>query len=76
MSLMGVRLAAIAAVSLASVVITSAATAQESTTGEIVMQARRLYRERRVVIHSISIGRTSELLQQLASDTGGRYVQR
>ena len=44
--------------------------------GEIVMQARRLYRERRVVIHAISIGRTSELLQQLAGDTGGRYVQR
>ncbi len=46
------------------------------TTRDILREVRSLNQTRRIAIHTISIGRDSELMKRLAKENGGRYVQR
>ncbi|MHC4958439.1 MAG: VWA domain-containing protein [Planctomycetota bacterium] len=43
---------------------------------DIVREARRINELKRITIHTVSLGRESSLLRQLADEHGGRYVRR
>lgn len=45
-------------------------------TADILRGVRRLNQTRRIAIHCVSLGMRSELLERLAAENGGRYVQR
>ena len=45
-------------------------------TEDIVREVQRLNRRRRIVIHCVALGHSSDLLERLAADSGGTYVSR
>ena len=47
-----------------------------TSTGDILRAVRRVNQTRRVVIHCVSLGRDSDLMQKLAAENSGKYVRR
>lgn len=47
-----------------------------TSTNDILRAIRRVNQTRRIVIHCVSLGRDSDLLQKLAAENGGKYTRR